>query len=46
MWLIGMISRSSDCSLEEVEERKLAREDYKKGSLMEEVSWRQKSRET
>ena len=40
------ISRSSDCSLEEVEERKLAREDYKKGSLMEEVSWRQKSRET
>ena len=33
-------------SLEEAEERGKAREDYKKWVDMEEVSWRQKSRET
>ena len=33
-------------SLEEAEEREKAREDYKKWVDMEEVSWRQKSRET
>ena len=32
-------------TLEETEERNLAREDYKYWSLLDEVSWRQKSRE-
>ena len=32
-------------TLEEAEARNLAREDYKYWSLLEEVSWRQKSRE-
>ena len=32
-------------TLEEANERNLAREDYKYWSILEEVSWRQKSRE-
>ena len=37
--------KSRELTLEEVDARKEAREDYKKWVLMEEVSWRQKSRE-
>ncbi|RVW27813.1 hypothetical protein CK203_107071 [Vitis vinifera] len=37
--------KSRELSMEEVEARKEAKEDFKKWVLMEEVSWRQKSRE-
>ncbi|KAJ9691486.1 hypothetical protein PVL29_013613 [Vitis rotundifolia] len=37
--------KSRELSMEEVKARKEAREDFKKWVLMEEVSWRQKSRE-
>ena len=39
------IEKERELSLEEFEERVIARDDYKRWSLLEEVSWRQKSRE-
>ena len=36
--------KSRELSMEEVEARKEAREDFKKWVLMKKVSWRQKSR--
>ena len=39
------VEKEKELSLEEAEERKKAREDYKKWVDLEEVSWRQKSRE-
>ena len=39
------LEKERELSLEESKERVKARNDYKKWSLLEEVSWRQKSRE-
>ena len=39
------LEKDKELSLEEAEEREKARDDYKKWVEMEEVSWRQKSRE-
>ena len=39
------LEKERELSLEESEERVKARDDYKRWSLLKEVSWRQKSRE-
>ena len=39
------LEKERELSLEESEERGKTRDDYKRWSLLEEVSWRQKSRE-
>ena len=39
------MEKEKELSLEEAEEREKAREDFKELADMEEVSWRQKSRE-
>ena len=39
------LEKERELSLEECEERAKAKDDYKRWSLLEEVSWRQKSRE-
>ena len=39
------LEKDRELSLEESEERAKARDDYKRWSLLEEASWRQKSRE-
>ena len=39
------LEKENELSLEEAEEREKARDDYKKCVDMEELSWRQKSRE-
>ena len=38
------LEKERELSLEETEERVKARDDYKRWSFLEEVSWRQKSR--